>query len=321
MSDMAKSEEGQVAEGGMSEFDKAVDGFILASEQPSPADAGETDQNPDMPGQIVEQPGSEPEARDSDPVGGEAPPAETQSTDIWANAPAELKAAHEAALSAATTKQARIIGQLSAADRELARLRAESQQRAAPDTQTENTSDDEIARLREEYGEIANPLLNQIESLRAELSSLKGPVLEMGNAQQIQMRNEQVEFFTAAHPDWQAYTNDSRYPEWLATQPKAVQDAAARAVSIEDGQEAAWLLGQFKQAIGVTATPAPAEPAPTPKPPADQRRMRQLGAGRDGGAGSPPVQTGIPNDFDAATDAFIAKAEREAARKSSGSFR
>ena len=111
MSDMAKSEEGQVAEGGMSEFDKAVDGFILASEQPSPADAGETDQNPDMPGQIVEQPGSEPEARDSDPVGGEAPPAETQSTDIWANAPAELKAAQSLTVLVPLTH----LGQLQAA--------------------------------------------------------------------------------------------------------------------------------------------------------------------------------------------------------------
>ena len=309
-------------------FDLAVD-EALAQREKSPADTGDDEPgDPDGPAAGEGEPGSaQTEAREDQPAGGAdaQPPAGQPTQDIWQNATEEQRAAFQAALAERdqlSTKVTRLIGQVSAADRQLARLRSQSGatsgQQGDSGQDSGNAADpfeaEDIKRWREEYGEIADPVLKLLKSQAAEIAALKAPVAEVAQEREAQVRTAEIETFTRAHPDWEAYVNDQRYPEWLATQPKAVRDAAQRAVNVEDGAEAAWLLSQFKASIGAGGSapspdPRPGSGKPTPSL-TDLKRQRQLGAGRDGGGSAAPMQTGIPDDFDAATAAAEAALER-----------
>lgn len=331
MTQLSDSDRNDADQGGdaLSEFDIEVDAILAQEDEPpagEEAAGGENDDPGDVSSEADAQPGSDEEARKDQAAGGDTPPAGSPSTDIWADAPPALKAAHEAALKDLQTKNNRLIGQVSASDRELARLRRESA--AKPGTQQGDQGgsqegdpfdSDEVKRFREEYGEIADPVLNLLKAQSEKIARLEAPVAEVAQQRATEAGQRQIEVFTTAHPDWETYVNDKRYPEWLATQPKAVQDAAARAVNVEDGQEAAWLLGQFKAHLGASAQPAPAAEEPKPgqqqQPAPDPKRARQLAAGRDGGQSAPPVQTGIPDDADAAVDAIIASRQRQANRQ------
>lgn len=311
------------------EVDLAID-EILAQKDELPAGdsaAGSEAEDPEPQSDGDAKPGSDTEAREDQAAGGDEPPAGSPSTDIWANAPAELKAAFDAALQdrdQLLTKHNRTLGQLSAADRELARLRRESVAKPEPQQGEQGGSQDsdpfdsdEIKRLREEYGEIAEPFLKLLKTQSEQIAQLQAPVAELGQQRASVARQSELEVFTTAHPDWERYVNDPRYPEWLSAQPKAVQDAAARAINVDDGQEAAWLLGQFKASIGAAQSPAlaPENKQEAQQPAPDPRRARQLAAGRDGGQSAPPVQSGIPDDADAAVDAIMAHRSRQANRQ------
>ena len=317
----------------LDEFDLAVDDEI-ASRNEAPADAAAAEEQGDpieIDGQEEPgQPGPEAGAGTTDPVA--APPAPADPSDIWANAPAELREAYQREIADRDHRLSSTQGRLSAADKELARLRAErsstsggqqgrqqpaGQQGQEPTPAGSPFESDAVKRLREEYGEIAEPILGILQSQAEELASLRAPVNEYAQDRANQATLSQMQILANAHPDWQTYTTDPRYPEWLETQPKAIQEAASRAVMLEDGQEAAWLLGQFKQSVGANI-PTPT-PTPTPTPPSssrDPRRARQLAAGRDGGAAAAPVQSGVPDDVDAALDFFADKKARERAHSS-----
>lgn len=312
------------------EFDKAVD-ELLASSDNAPADAAADDQeDPSEARQPVEaQPGSaDAEAGKVDQTAGTPPPVQTQSDDIWANAPPEFREAFERERSNWQHRLNSTQGRLSAADRELARLRRESGARPGgsggqgqPGGNAEASPEDpfqaeELKQLEEEYGEVAGPLLKLTKGLYERLNRLEAPVAEVAQQRETEVRQSQISVFTSAHPDWETYVNDERYPEWLSQQPLAVQEAAARAVNVEDGHEAAWLLSQFKASLGASS----ARPAPNPAPSnqqsvADLKRSRQLAAGRDAGPSAPPVQSGMPDDFDAAVDAIITSRERRQGRQ------
>jgi hypothetical protein len=245
-------------------------------------------------------------------------PAQTQSDDIWANAPPEVREAYQREQALWQHRLASTTGRLSAADRELARLRKEREtapqgQQAGNEGQPAAQADspfasEKIKKLKEEYGEIADPILGLIEDQARELAALKAPVAEVAQQRDNTLREREIETFIGAHPDWERYVNDERYLPWLDAQPKAVQEAAQRAINVEDGQEAAWLLGQFKAFVSASA------PAPQTTPSQDPRRQRQLAAGRDGGMTAAPTLSGVPDDFDAAADAAIAAKERQRSR-------
>lgn len=303
MSNMAKETE--------DDFDFAVD-ELIASRKEAPAEVAATeDEDPVIPAAETDQPGSEAEAGTDDQAAAPAP-AETQFDDIWANASLELRNAHDQELSDYKHRLTSMVGRLSTSDRELAKLRNESQ-KAAP-VQTDPVSAEkpqaesgapkpDLSALAEEFPEFA-PLVAELQDTRQKLAALEAPVNAMGQAKADMAQAEQLTVFTDAHPDWQSYVNDPRYAAWLVEQPRAVQDAAQRSINIEDGHEAAWLLGQFKASIGVTSSSAQPQ---ADRLLADPKRARQLAAGRDGGGGSPAVQAGIPDDFDGAVDALLAQ--------------
>lgn len=324
---------------GLDDFDAAMSELTASSDE-APASAAADEDDPGEGSKAADdQPGSEDakseEAGKNDQAAGAAPPAQTQSEDIWANAPPEFREAYERDRAQWQHRLNSTQGRLSVADRELARLRRESG--AKPEGQSQGGSADgdqqqgdnpfqseRIKALREEYGEVAGPILDLLEAQQRELTSLKAPVAEVAQHREAEARTSEISIFTEAHPDWETYVTDQRYPEWLSRQPKAVQEAAARAVNVEDGHEAAWLLGQFKASIGVTSSAPPIRTenrtTDTRQPATDPKRQRQLAAGRDGGSTALPVQSGLPDDFDGAVDAIIAQRERQAA-KAQGQYR
>lgn len=310
-----------VNDDGPDEFDVAMDAFASGTKPPADAmGAGAVD--PNGAGNDDDTlPGSDQEAGVSEPAAGAAPPADDQSTtdDIWANAPPELKQAYEASQRDAEYRLNSIKGRLSASDRELARLRAAQQARQPEPSRTGNDNGgknpfdpEAMTKLREEYGEIAGPLLDMMDALRGNVDQLKQPVAVIEQEQQLAQYNQQVEALEAQHPDWQTAFGNEAFPAWLEKQPAMVRSAIERnANSIVDGQEAAYVLDLFKRDIGAGSTPPP----PPGQQQQDQnrlseRRQRQLEAGRDAASRSGQSATsGVPDDFDSAMDAYAAKAD------------
>ncbi len=315
-------------------FEAALDEALAQKGEPPAQAGGDPDDPADDQSDGEGKPGSDgSEARADQPAGGNEPPAGQPSTDIWQDAPEHLRAAYEAALAenqGLSTKVNRLIGQVSAADRQLARLRAErgttpgtNANDQGQDAQATDPFEDEgIKRFQEEYGEIADPVLKLLKAQAEQIAALQAPVAEVTQQREAQARTSEIEVFTKAHPDWETYVNDERYPTWLAEQPKAVREAAQRAITVEDGTEAAWLLSQFKASIGAGGGTAPAADQGqnnrrTSPSPIDLKRQRQLGAGRDGGGSATPVQSGATDDFEGA----LAEAEARSERRRNQGFR
>lgn len=310
---------------GPDEFDLAMDELASGTTPPADDAAGQVavDPSDDASGGTDLPPGSDAEAGTSGQAAGTEPPAGDQSTDIWANVPEEVRAAHRAALRDQELRYNSVVGRLSAADRQLAQLRREQQPPAqegqpqpAPQQQgggADPFSGDTITRLREDYGEVAGPLVDMIAALKGKVDQLEAPVQQIGQERHAAQLNAQEQFLAGQHADWLEVAKDERFHGWVQTQPRFIQEALNRnANAIVDGQEAARIIGMFKQEIGAGATPPPppapaADPAPTPQ--LDPRRQRQLLNGRDAGKPGAPVTSGIPDDFDSAMEAYIAKAE------------
>ena len=300
------------------EFDAAMAEATADEGAPAPAAA---DLRTDGPADGTDEPpapGGEPAAQ-APSAAPNAPNGNPDHSDIWANAPAELRQAYERAQRDAELRLKSIQGRQSAADRELQRLRAEHeelQRRLQANAGGEQgkqggsadgePADDPYKQLVEDYPEIAGPLVENLKAVQAELNQLKQGVGTFEQERQIAYFQQQQELLTQKQPDWQDVLKDDRFGGWLQEQPKPVQDVFERnSQAIVDGNEAAWLVGQFKTALGI------GQGAP-PQQQQANRRAKQLASGRDfsGGSGA-PVTDSIPDDFDAAMNAF---AEQEDAR-------
>lgn len=309
------------------EFDHAMDEFASGQTPPADQAAGGNAVDPNETGDHGDAPlGSDQEAGVSSTVAGAAPPAGDQSTDIWANAPAELRQAYQDLARDSQYRLNAVKGRLSAADRELDRLRREQQSRQ-PEPQLQGKNEptpegdrndpfnpDKLAQLREDYGEVAGPLVDMIEALKGNVDQLRKPVEQIGQERQIAESDAQAQLLASKHPDWQQVTNDDRFLGWYEAQPTFVKAALERnANTIVDGQEASFVLDLFKRDIGIGAQPQPVpaqqETGSTAGRLSD-RRQRQLDAARDAASnGGQPAAAGVPDDFDAAMDAYAAKAD------------
>lgn len=302
------------------EIDAAFAEFVTDDEAPAnkaAADdvlAGETD------GSLDEDPAPADKAAAEPPAAGDEPPAgqDPSKNDIWANAPPELRAAHEAAQRDANLRLEGIRGRQSASDREVERLRRELEQLkgGASDDQTQEQKDDagakalgmeseQLKQLREDYPEVAGPLLDVISGLTAKIGQLEKGVGKFEDQELQSHLNAQEQLLTERHGDWKDVGADDRFAGWLQNQPKAIRDAMERNFhAIVDAEEAALVVGKFKTDMGI----ASATQAPQNQPdPLQQKRERQKQAGRDAGRSGPPAAAGIPEDIEAAADYWLSK--------------
>lgn len=172
---------------------------------------------------------------------------------------------------------------------------------------------DDLKQWREEFPEVAEPVLRLLQTQQSMLDNLMGKVGKIDEAAAEGELDQQFAIYERAHPDWRDYTSPTSkygtaFSGWLANQPRYVIEAVERnANAIVDANEAADVLARFKREAGLSDPPA-ADPKP------DARRQRQLAAATDVRTKTPPTSSDVPDDFDTAFEAAARKLEKQARR-------
>jgi hypothetical protein len=273
-------------------------------EEPAPA--------PEPPATGEPEPPEQATSDEPKPEGAEPAPEGEPAPDPWASAPAELVAERDRlqkerdeALHRASSDANRV----AALSRKLQQLSVPQPTSApapvAQPTEGQKALDAKIKQLREDYGEIADPLIEMIEVQRQELNHVRTSLAGMTEQQQAQTIAAETAALETRHPDWRNIAQSPEFAGWLAIQPDNIQ----RLASSWDARETSVVLSLFKvesaESQGQTA-PASA-PAPAPSAATDARREQQLDGGRDVRSRPAPAASGPPDDFDAAFKFFEEK--------------
>ena len=267
--------------------------------------AAETPPADPAPGDVA---GNQPDAAS------DAPPAGQSQDDIWANAPDELREAHEVALRDSDLRFRSAASRQSAADRQINELRSEIERLKAgsANSQGAQTSDGDssgnegddtstdrqgiLEGLREEYPELAGPLLEEIADMREQMAKLTKSSATFEQQQAEQFVSEQEGLLADTHPDWVDVVQDNRFAGWLQGQTTAIQEAFKRNEAvIVDGKDAAFVLTQFKGDLGIGTEPAQQQQSAAAQA-QDAKRKGQLAGNRDARTNSPPVKSGTDRD-------------------------
>jgi hypothetical protein len=163
---------------------------------------------------------------------------------------------------------------------------------------------DPLAQLREDYPDVAGPLLDQIAALRSEIDGFKPSLTKADDDRVAAEYAVQFEALEKQHPDFATLAADKDFLGWVGAQPKKIQEAA----NSDDAREVSSALTLFKLEREA-ATKAADPPAAVPKP--DARRQSQLDGGRAATSRPAPVAQGDPDDFEGAFAAASAKKERQ----------
>lgn len=249
---------------------------------------------------------------DADPEGGSQPPEGDKAPDPWENAPPELKAQFEQtqrerdqALHRAQSDASRV----AALSRKLNQLSVPPSNAPAPDTKTTEAQaalDDKIKQLRNDYGEIADPLIELFESQKQELAHVKANLTGLTAQQQEQHVAVEVAALETRHPDWRNIASSPDFAGWLEVQPNNIQSLATS----WDARETSVALSLYKaEAMEAMSQrgEVPQGAAPTADAATDARRSQQLDGGRDVRSRPAPAASGPPDDFDAAFKFFEEK--------------
>lgn len=234
-----------------------------------------------------------------------------QEPDIWANAPPDLRAAHDAqvkALESAPNEHARksIEGRIVAYTRRLKeRNEAAAQKPAAP---KEEEAADPLEELAADYPEIAAPLQKDRARIAEKISRFE--TIEQSRQQaadaemdQDLMANEQM--LEERHPGWEAYLKEygPAFGAWIVDQPLALRKSfVTNQEAIIDPYSAIETLDAFKSFVASNKEPGTA--APNGAQPAQQQRLNPRRAAQLAGSASPhtagsrPTVSGIPENGD-----------------------
>lgn len=244
--------------------------------------------------------------------------------DIWADAPAELRAAHEEAMQRADQKYRSDIGRQASYQRRIASLEDELKAKTAapaaaadPATKPQALREREpIKKALEDYPEVMGPLLDALEPMQAENDDLRRTVSSLTQDRREAQISAQEQALQVAHPDWKEATSSPEFVEWLNTRPKAIREIIERnAQEIVDAEEAITVVGDFKAHYALThPRPTPqADPKPSPAPdPAPtklaDKRAAQLKAVTSSPASKPgAIPTGAGADDDAMFNHFVGR--------------
>jgi hypothetical protein len=264
------------------------------------------------------------------PAAGEVDP-----SDPWANASPALLAEKlrlENALAAERHRANGASGRASGLHRELNALKAtvEKPEPEAQPSEAKKALDDKIAQLKEDFPEIAGPLIELLEVQSAQITDLRGKVTPITEATEAEALQASFKALGAKHPDYQSYGDPSNpdYAPWLAQQPQKVREdnqayrtwLADQAPGIQnlakswDPDDCGVVLSLFKTAKAEASLQARADTGGGKTDTATgDRRQRQLDGGREVRSKPLPASTGAPeNDFDGAFNHFAKRHERKA---------
>lgn len=268
------------------------------------------------------EPAAAPEASEADPS-----PSDEPQDDIWASADPKLRQAYDEMVRDSELRLSSYKGRLSASDKELNRLRSlveggqqqNDQQQPhktsgeAEQGQSSSYSPEQLEQLREEYPDLAGPILDLFEAQNAKLQQLEQGVGSYQQERAKSAADQQLDILVKAHPDWANVVTDDRFEGWLSTKPTAIQEAYNRnANGWVDGQDAALVVGMFKADVGFGTAPQRQQaPQSNGNQGQGERRARQLANGRDSSPPSPSVSaTGPdPQDIDGLIDLYSKRSD------------
>lgn len=242
--------------------------------------------------------------------GASQPPSEEPAPDPWANLSDEQKAL----LAELTRERDEAIHRASSDANRVAALTRKLQtlsvagappQEAPAPTEAQKALDGKIKQLREDYGEIAEPLIELIEVQKKELDTVRTTLAGLNEAQQAQVIAHETVALEQRHPDWRNIAQSGDFAGWLEVQPPNIQ----RLAQSWDARETSVVLTLFKaeraEATGQTQTETP--PAPKPDAATGARREQQLEGSKTVRSRPAPAASGPPEDFDAAFKYFEEK--------------
>lgn len=165
----------------------------------------------------------------------------------------DLRAQTERLMQQLNSEQGRATGQQRRADKlqkELEELRATL---AAKGSGDDSERRERLQRTAEEYGDVVNPVLEEVNALRdrvdqltnserRRLTDLEGQMTDLVRGETARFHEEHPDGFDVLKQ------NGGLFKEWVQDQPRAVRDAFnANYKQIVDGTSAAYVVGLFKQ--------------------------------------------------------------------------
>lgn len=281
-------------------MDNTEDQEFEAAFKEAMGEAGETPPEPEAP--EAAEPPQESDAEQQPP---EEPA--TNQTDIWANAPDELKTAYSALKSDKERLEHRLRsddGRVST----LQRQRDEARKALAEVTKASEQEDirsymesDEWKKVKADYGSDLAPVFTGFERLVAENERLNAGFSQINEDRAMAEESANFEKLGKAAPDYQALLGRDDFEPWLASQPSHIQDAFEQnRKRLVDPFAAADVISRFRAHAYIKER----EAAPPSQPQRDQKRERQLE-----GAISTKTRTPVPDKpADESFDAYFAEA-------------
>lgn len=233
-------------------------------------------------------------AQDPDPAAADGAGA----PDIWANATPEQRAAYEEL----AQKYKSVNGRVAPLQRRLEELRAQAT-KERPERKSPTAA---IAALKDDYPEIAEPLLEALAPIEEALQE-QDQIEESRRTAAVQeletLETEAQQELEKVHPDWLETLgqNGEVFAAWIEDQPRRIRQAAyENANGIVDAAQASEVVQLFKAHL---AGEPPREAATDPQDnrnSLEDRRARQLGASMQPSGRGPnrPLRSGIPESGD-----------------------
>jgi hypothetical protein len=325
-------------------FTSAFEAFASGNKPDPDTDKGDDGGDEDQAGQDGDA-GNEDGAKPSDAAGAEKDPpsgasgdsaaGEVDPSDPWANASPALLAEKQRLEDALATERHRAngaSGRASGLHRELNALKAkvEKPEPEAQPSEAKKALDTKIAQLKEDFPEIAGPLIEVLEAQSKEITELRGTVKPITEATEAEALQASMRALGAKHPDFQSYgdPSDAGYAAWLKSQPAKVREdneayqawLADQAAGIKtlahswDPDDCGVVLSLYKTAKAEAAHRARADDDGKGKTDTatGDRRQRQLDGGKE--VRSKPIQaaSGVPEDFEGAFNQYAKRHERQA---------
>lgn len=167
-------------------------------------------------------------------------------------------------------------------------LESKKAEGATPEGEEALEEDERIKQLREDYPEVADPLLEKIAKLEAVVLKLgAGQEAAQGEATEAEIETlftEQLEALTSKHDDFATVVQSSEYRTWLQRADPLVQRVIQEnSPRIVNAAECAAILDRFKSETGWGQQRREAVEK------VEQKRERQLAAGREAPTRQPAV--------------------------------
>lgn len=310
------------------EFSKAFAEFAGVEEKTPPAP--EPDEQSQPEGNAPEDEASAEEETskvpDQDPE--QAPPAKdaasakpeeavpAEAPDPWSAVPPELKAQYEQTVKERDEARYRAssdANRVAALSRKLHALTTGKADEPKPEekSEAEKALDTQIEKLKEDYGDVATPLIALIEKQAQELKQVRTFVSAMSEDQQAAHVAAELQALEERHPDFRQIAADPAFVSWREAQPENIQ----RLANSWDARETSVALTLYKSERMMGQSQRQDAPSEEKKPETaatDARRSAQLEGGREVRSKPAPATSGPPEDFDEAFKFFAAKRQAKA---------